>query len=119
MAIITAPTSTISVKPGIRPAIGQTTKAISQTMAILAQEFPELIRFGLGTATQVLGMAFDAIQQARFEGQLENIDETASIVGWTPEQVKIAKYKVMLCWGLELPENIDKLYKDKLEEAKA
>ena len=105
MAILTAPTGdTIQVKAGIRPAIGQTTKAISQTMATLAREFPELIRLGLGTTTQVLGMAFDAVTQARFEGQLENIDETASIIGWSDDEIKLAKTEVLKDWGIVLPQ---------------
>ena len=105
MAILTAPiSSTIQAKSGIRPAIGATTKAISATMLTLANEFPELAKFALGSLTQASGMAFDAIQQARFEGQLENIDETATLVEWSEDQIKQAKLQVMKAWGIVLPE---------------
>lgn len=90
-------------KAGIRPAIGATTKAVSTTMLTLANEFPELLSNTLGTLTGMTGMAFDAVQQARFESQLENIDETASIVGWDKSQIKQAKVEVMKAWGIELP----------------
>lgn len=107
--ILKAPTSNqVQTKAGIRPAIGATTKAISSTMLTLASEFPELLSNTLGTVTQVSGMAFDAIQQARFEGQLENIDETASIVGWSEEQIKSAKVEVMKSWGIKLPADLAK-----------
>ena len=104
MALLTAPTSTIEVKAGIRPAIGMTTKAISQFMATLAKEFPEFTKYLLGTGTQILGMAFDAVVQARFEAQLENVDATASISGMTEGQIKATKVDIMRSWGLNLPQ---------------
>lgn len=106
--ILKAPTTnTQTSKAGIRPAIGATTKALSTTMLTLAEEFPQLLSNTLGTATAITGMAFDAVQQARFEGQLENIDETAEIVGWSKEQVKQAKLEVMKAWGIELPSGLE------------
>lgn len=102
--MIKAPTMTLEAKPGIRPAIGATTQAISATMKTLAKEFPQLFSNTLGTITQISGMAFDATQQARFEGQLEAVEETASIVGWSPLQIKVEKALIMQQWGLKVPE---------------
>lgn len=109
--MIQAPSQRLQVKAGIRPAIGATTQAISATMLTLANEFPQLFSNTLGTITQVSGMALDAIQQARFEGQLENIDETASIVGWSAEQIAEQKFLVMKAWGIPLPAT----YKESLQ----
>ena len=102
--MIKAPTMTLEVKPGIRPAIGATTQAISATMKTLAKEFPQLFSNTMGILTQASGMGLDAFQQARFEGQLEDVDEIASIVGWSQLQVKVEKALIMQQWGLRVPE---------------
>ena len=102
--MIKAPTMVLETKPGIRPAIGATTQAISATMKTLAKEVPQLFSNTMGVLTQVSGMGLDAIQQARFEGQLENVDEIASIVGWSQLQVKVEKALIMQQWGLRVPE---------------
>ena len=72
-------------------------------MSTLADELPQVLSNTLATATVITGMAFDAVQQARLEGQLENVEEIAELANWSELQKAQARASILKAWGIELP----------------